>query len=130
MPGMTGLEAVGVRVPEDESKFVHPVREASDQEKRSLYGTALEIAVRFVFTHNSYTFGGKIFLQHDSGPIGMRVTMAVARVVMGQWGDKMREILNKANITTYFEGLFIDDIRYVLSVLPPKLRFDEQLGEF
>ena len=109
MPGMTGTEATRNSVPDDESRFVHPVREASEEEQISLYATALDIAVRFMFTNNLYTFGGRVYLQHNSGPIGLRVTMAVARLVMLEWGEHMREILTKADIKTYLEGVYVDD---------------------
>ena len=40
-----------------------------------------------MFERHFYTFGGKQFKQSGGGPIGLRGTCAIARLVM-QWWDK------------------------------------------
>ena len=50
--------------------------------KKQLMGLAVELAVVFFFKNFCYTFGGKKFIQIDGGPIGARLTMAVAQIVM------------------------------------------------
>ena len=52
--------------------------------------------------------------------------MCVARIVMGEWGEKMRDILDKAKIDRDLEGLYVDDLRYVLSALPPGVRWSQK----
>ena len=94
MPGMTGAQAMKKRKVEDvtkeeEEKFTHPQREATEEEKLILFATALEIVVRFLFSNHLYQFGGQTFLQSKGGPIGMRLTMCVARIVMGEWGCRV-----------------------------------------
>ena len=37
-----------------------------------------------------YTFGEKLYLQKSGGSIGVRVTMAVARIVINNFGRKFR----------------------------------------
>ena len=37
-----------------------------------------------------YTFGEKLYLQKSGGSIGVRVTMAVARIMMNNFGRKYR----------------------------------------
>ena len=83
----------------------------SKDEEINIFATSLEIAVIFMFTHHVYSFGGENYLQSDSGPIGLRITMAVARLVMGEFGERMREILAEADIKILLEGLFVDDGR-------------------
>ena len=48
----------------------------------TMLGLAMERAVIFFFNHFTYTFGGEIYLQTSGGPIGARLTMVVARLVM------------------------------------------------
>ena len=95
-----GSEAEAVRdiIPEDEELFIHPNKEATKDERINLYATALEICIKFLFTHSLFRFANKVYLSEDGGPIGLRVTMCVARIVMGEWGEKMRDILDKAKI--------------------------------
>ena len=49
---------------------------------------------------------------------------------MGQWGEKIREILSRSNINTYLEMLYVDDCRFVISTLARGYRFDEKKKEF
>ena len=48
-----------------------------------------EIGVRVLFEHFVYRWGGELYQQKSGGPIGCRVTIAVARIVMvrGLHGD-------------------------------------------
>ena len=43
------------------------------------------LLVEILFTNHIYIFGGKWFRQAKGGPIGLRGTCAVARVVMNVW---------------------------------------------
>ena len=95
-----------------------------------MFATALEIAIRFMFKHHVYSFGGKTFLQSDSGPIGLRITMAVARLVMGEWGEKMRAILTEADIELFVDSLFVDDARYLTSGIPDGVRWSQTENKF
>ena len=130
MRGMSGAEATRGFIPEEEEKFIHPNREPTETEKINLYATALECSVRFVFTHNLYRWANKTYQQSDSGPIGLRVTMCVARLVMGEWADKLRELLDKSGIERYLEAVHVDDLRFVLSSLPHGWRWSQEDKKF
>ena len=69
-----------------ESRYVWPgsMEILSNGTKRTLMAFAMEAAVIFFFRNFTYTFGGDIFVQMFGGPIGARITMAVARLVMQQ----------------------------------------------
>ena len=135
MPGMTGAQALKKRKVEDinkeeEAKFIHPQREPTEEERLLLFATACEIAVKFLFSNHLYQFGGQTFLQSDGGPIGMRLTMCVARIVMGEWGDEVKRILGANNLKTYLEGLYVDDLRWILSCLRMGWRWDQVEKKF
>ena len=97
-PGVTSKEALSGDGDRDEDKWIFPPREATEAEKRSLIAACLEIGVRTSFKNSVYQFGGQYYLQTTGGPIGARVTMAVARIVMYDWGKKLRNILSEAEV--------------------------------
>ena len=65
---------------------------------REIHTRVAEIGVRFLFENFPYKFGGETYQQSSGGPIGARVTMAAARIVMSDWGYKWRCILEQAGI--------------------------------
>ena len=81
--------------------------------KQKLMGLATELAVVFFFKNFCYTFGGKKYIQIDGGPIGARLTMAVARIVMQDWKEKFNQILINSKIVEILSGLYVDDGRTV-----------------
>lgn len=64
-----------------------------------------------------YEFAGNFYLQLSGGPIGLRATCAVARVVMNYWDRKWRDMMNKNNINRDLEDRYMDDIRIVLMAI-------------
>ena len=58
-----------------------PSDKISEDNLRKLMGCCLEIAVNFFFHNFVYTFGGEKFVQAFGGPIGARLTMAIARLI-------------------------------------------------
>ena len=54
-------------------------------EKKMIVATIVQIGVLVMMSTHVYSFDGKIFLQQEGGPIGLRSTCAVARVVMNEW---------------------------------------------
>ena len=65
----------------------------------------MENAILFFFT---YTFGGKVYIQVGGGPIGARITMAVARLVMQEWKDSYNQILKNSNIVELLSSLYVE----------------------
>ena len=53
----------------------------------------MRIAVEAVFNTHVYQFGGHYYHQTDGGPIGLRATGALARVVMADWDQQLLTIL-------------------------------------
>ena len=62
--------------------WTYPPITPSEDMKRKMLARMVEIGVRTLFTHFCYSFGGENYLQMSGGPIGARVTMAAARIVM------------------------------------------------
>ena len=91
-----------------------PEEEPSQQEIKILLSLALQIAVVFFFENFVYTFGGECFVQCGGGPIGARLTMALARLVMQAWSEEFSKILRKNMIGEHLRGIYVDDGRNVL----------------
>ena len=85
----------------------------SQKTKSKLIGLAMEYAIWFFFNHFCYTFAGENYRQTSGGPIGARLTMAVARLVMQSWKENFNEILKNSEISELLSALYVDDGRSV-----------------
>ena len=103
-----------------------PPVEVSEREKITLLSIALEISVKFFFENFTYTFGGEFYVQSSGGPIGARLTMALARLVMQSWGENFSRILKKNNIGEYLRGIYVDDGRNIIDILSNGIRYEKK----
>ena len=72
--------------------MVLPWAELTDHEKRMIVATIVKMNTQI------YTWNGETFIQTAGGPIGLRSTCAVARVVMNEWDAKWMEMCVENNI--------------------------------
>ena len=128
-PGITGKEPLG-KHSNDEIRWVFPERDLTEKEKKDLLAVALEIGVRTSFENHLYQFGGTVYHQTSGGPIGLRVTMAAARIVMGEWGEIYTNIMLQAELKIWLRGFYVDDVRTVTSVLEKGKRWDIKEKKF
>ena len=49
---------------------------------------------------------------------------------MLRWGDKMREIMDQVKMTSYMEGSYVDDIRYVVWRLSRGVKWCQKKNKF
>ena len=111
---------------DEKSKWEYRTLEQTPGEQRLLIGAALEIAIEASFKLHLYSFKGRIYRQRRGGPIGSRLTMCVARVVMNSWGKLFRQRMEEIGITIYMETCYVDDLRYVLSLLNINIEWDSE----
>ena len=67
---------------DDEIKWRRAPRLPSDNEKRTILALVLSVLVDFVMSNYIYKVGDTIHLQTDGGPMGLKLTGAIARMVM------------------------------------------------
>ena len=96
-PGMTG-KAVNSVEDDPEIQWTYPRAKATELQERQIISRCCEIAVRILFEHFTYKFGTTWYQQATGGPIGARITMVVARLVMSDWGAKYRKVLVDSGI--------------------------------
>ena len=88
-------------------------------------GVALGIVLKFIFENFVYTFGGKYYLQKKGAPTGNRISMCGATLTMQEWRDEFKQILINSKIDELLAGLYVDDGRNLIEVLPLGVRFSE-----
>ena len=89
-----------------------------------------EIGVRVLWSNFTYEFGGEIFLQMEGGPIGARVTMAASRLVMQEWAEGFREILDKSGVTVDSQNGYVDDARQNTDLMIRGARYNPERKRF
>ena len=94
----------------------------TEKERRQIIGRVAEIGTRVVFEN--------IYHQHGGGPIGARVTMCAAKMVIQNWARKYEGILLRAGLRVPLMSGYVDDGRQGSTVLRKGMMFDDQLGEF
>ena len=77
----------------------------------------MEVAVRTTFRNHLYQFEGKFRIQAKGGPIGLRLTGVVARIVMDHWAAKFREMAKANSITIYMFKKYVDDVNLLFESL-------------
>ena len=131
-PGMNNKFVNSSKETEDdlESRWVFPRKQPTQHQIRLIVGRVCEIALRAVFENFSSKFGGETYQQKEGGPIGARVTMAAARLVMQDWGESYMNILIDAKlIVDYLRG-YVDDGRQVSTLLEKGMRFVKEKMRF
>lgn len=83
-----------------------------------------------MFENFLYSFNNKIYIQCYGGPIGARVTMGAARLVINDWGERYSEIMLRSEIKMYLRALYVDDVRQGTSRIRHGVRFEETESKF
>ena len=91
VPGMKSKE-LNAKNGDIEIQWSFPRAEPTQQQIQEIQARAAEIGVRFLFENFPYKFSGESFKQTSGGPIGARVTMAAARIVMSDCGGRSGDI--------------------------------------
>ena len=111
---MRGAGPSGPTHGEQEQWKFKPNLKFKEAEKNDIIARVIEIAVRVMFSTHLYTFGGENFRQTSGGPIGLRSTCAVARLVVKMWDDKWLSRLKEMRIQIEEAIRYMDDGRTAL----------------
>ena len=123
-PGVTGKGPMG---PErgDQEQWRFPDIILAEEEKKLMVAEVIKIMIEILFKNHLYTFGGKRYRQKKGGPIGLRATCAIARLVICAWDRKWKELITKNNITLEEYIRYMDDGRIILLPFRPGWRWSE-----
>ena len=121
-PGITGSGPMGPTRGDTEQWVFRRVT-LTENEKRMIIALVIRISVKVMFRSHIYTFGGKLYLQKNGGPIGLRGTCAIARVAMSDWDKRWLRRLEEWRIILEEDSRYMDDIRVFMYPLRPGWRF-------
>ena len=93
-------------------------------------GTVLAIATTALFSHHYYSFGGRSFKQRSGGPIGLRGTCAIARLLMQIFDVKWEDVLRELYIQIWLAIRYMDDGRTAMPPLKPAWRWTDGSLQF
>ena len=111
-----GMNSRGVKQNnEDNDQWIWPKREVPEADRTELIGIMLEIGVRIMFRNLIYSFGGEYYLQTEGGPIGIRGTGAVSKLVTRDFCQKLKRVLEEGGIEVKMLKMYVDDGRLVLT---------------
>ena len=82
-----------------------------------IVATVVKIGVLVMMNTHIYTWNGESYLQRAGGPIGLRSTCAVARVVMNEWDARWKDLCLMNNIKIGKSKRYMDDIRAFFKAL-------------
>ena len=117
-PGITGEDPLGRESGgQDQLEFPPLKNGLTELEKRLVMAKVMKTAVLALFKTHTYSFGEKFFLQMKGGPIGLRSTCCIARLVMLWWDDQLTVALEKMSIKMIAGARYMDDIRLWLHAI-------------
>ena len=93
------------------------------KEKRLMFSKAMEIAVKVCFRNHLYQFKGLVYRQTEGGPIGLRLSMAVSRIVMGMWDKQLSKLGEASGWVIHLLKRYVDDVSAILETLKMGVRW-------
>ena len=128
-PGITTEEILD-RGSNTKTKFRDPEREPTREEKRKMFGVALETMINTAMSNHIYSFDGKLRRQQSGGAIGNILTASLAVMYMIKWKrdfdmrsqEAMSELENVRIVKSKF---YIDDGNHMSESIPLGARLDD-----
>ena len=106
--GITTAEVTQETVKEENKLFFPPERSPTQEEERERVALALEIAIKVAMGNHMYSFNGSVRLQLQGGPIGNRLSGALAKVYMLWWCRAFQRALSAAMEGIAYFFLYIE----------------------
>ena len=112
-PGITGEDPLNKDTGnQDQWEFPPMGNGLTEQEKKLVMAKVMKTAVLAIFKTHTYSIAERFYLQQKGGPIGLRLTSCVARLVMLWCDDKLIEAMERMNIKTIAGARYMDTSGY------------------
>ena len=121
-PGITTPEIVS-RSHDTQSKFVPPLRQPNNDQKKLMIKLAMECLLRTSLDNHIYSFNGQIKLQSSGGAIGDSLTGSIASVYVIHWCREFKQKLQNVNIIPEILKVYVDDETIVSKPTPPGAKY-------
>ena len=102
-----------------------PESELSEVDKRLLLSMVVKITTLQIFKHHCYQFDGVVYRQSKGGPIGLRFTSIVARLVMDHWLKVFLCAIVDAGALIHGIMKYVDDINLIMALLHLGMRWED-----
>ena len=99
-------------------------RSLSEKDVRKVVATVIETGIIVTMGTHIYSFNGKTYIQLKGGPIGLRLTAALANLVMCFFFITFRQILEREMVDINLAFRFVDDSRYGLRPFAPGWKWE------
>ena len=124
----------GERGGQVENPFQDPERSPTRGEKRQMLALLLELMIVRVMGNHAYSFNGTNKLQLEGGPIGLKLSGALAKVVMLSWSRRFKALtssalLDSAGFDLYMLMFYVDDTMAAAEEVEPGRRFIKEEGK-
>ena len=83
----------------------------TEEEKRKITAEVWRIVTEVMFKNHLYTFGGRTYRQRSGGPIGLRGTCAIARLIMCSWDRDWTTMMEERRVKLWRYMRYMDDAR-------------------
>ena len=130
-PGSTTTELYSRRVYneegeelERESKWRKVTKELSIREKKKLLRKVVEIGILVLMRNHLYQFEGKVRVQREGGSIGLAATGVIARIRMGRWSEKFKDMCRRNLLEMEMYKAYVDDENILWRVMEPGRRWN------
>ena len=107
------LLTVGGEALTEGKKWAKRHTEILETEKRIIISRVVEAAVITCMGTHAYSFGDKLYLQSDGGPIGMWFTATLANLIMKLWDEKWVELMMREDLVFDLFIRYVDDCRVI-----------------
>ena len=121
----TGARPGVTAPPNKEDNWIFPTLEYTAEQRRTIIATMVQVGCITMMNTHVYEWNGSLYHQQEGGPIGLRATCAIARIVMNYWDKKWMNLMNINNIERDLEDRYMDDIRVMLMALRAGWRWYE-----
>ena len=112
-PGITGEDLLGAESGSQEQWEFPSLgkRGLTKEEKMMVVAQVAQKSVLAIFKTHTYRFAKKFYLQKRGGPIGLRSTCCIARLVMLWWDQEFLDVVKTANIKIIGSARYMDNVR-------------------
>ena len=124
------LTTIGGSKSKDPKSWRDTTRDIFKTDRKRIIAAVMEVLINVVMSSHVYSFAGKIFLQSDGGPIGLRSTATLASLAMKLWDLAWMKLVKKESIKVDEFFRYVDDIRNFLAPLCEGWRWNGCTFEF
>ena len=98
-------------------------REPSEDEVRKLFTIMIKDVVSFIMRNHVYTFDKKVYKQAKGGPIGLRLTGVLAKLIIIEFGRRWKRTITELGIWVPLDGIYVDDHNIATWGVKPGVRY-------